>query len=186
MLFSRHLRACRRRSALPIQARLRADGRAAIDQAIVPAYRNLLIFYRDTYVPGARKSVGARDLPDGDAYYRAEVREYTTLGLPPEEIHQLGLKEVARIDADMKKTMADAGFKGSLPDFLKFLRTDPQFIARTPDELMGVSAYAAKRVDGRLKDYFELLPRRRFAIVRCPTRSRHFTPPVAGGSPRAR
>lgn len=150
------------------QAKLRADGRAAIDQAIVPAYRTLLAFYRDTYVPGARRTVGARDLPDGDAYYRAEVREYTTLALSPEEIHQLGLKEVARIDADMKRTMRDAGFKGSLPDFLKFLRTDPQFIARTPDDLMGVSAYAAKRVDGRLKDYFELLPRRRFAIIPVP------------------
>ena len=150
------------------QAKLRADGRAAIDQAIVPAYCTLLAFYRDTYVPGARRTVGARDLPDGDAYYRAEVREYTTLALSPEEIHQLGLKEVARIDADMKRTMRDAGFKGSLPDFLKFLRTDPQFIARTPDDLMGVSAYAAKRVDGRLKDYFELLPRRRFAIIPVP------------------
>lgn len=150
------------------QVRLRAEGKAAIEQAIIPAYRTLLTFYRDTYVPGARKTVGARDLPDGDAYYRAEVREYTTLPLTPEEIHQTGLREVARIDADMKRTMAEAGFKGSFPDFLKFLRTDPQFIARTPDELMGVSAYAAKRVDGRLKDYFEVLPRRRFAIIPVP------------------
>ncbi len=150
------------------QARLRAEGKAAIEQSIVPAYRNLLSFYRDTYVPGARKTVGASALPDGDAYYRAEVREYVTLPLTPEEIHQIGLREVARIDADMKKTLAEAGFKGSFPDFLKFLRTDPQFIARTPDELMGVSAYAAKRVDGRLKDYFEVLPRRRFAIIPVP------------------
>ena len=150
------------------QARLRAEGKAAISQAIIPAYRDLLSFYRDSYVPGARKTVGASALPDGDAYYRAEVREYTTLALSPEEIHQLGLKEVARIVADMKRTMAEAGFKGSFADFLKFLRTDPQFIARTPDDLMGVSSYAAKRVDGRLKDYFEVLPRRRFAIIPVP------------------
>lgn len=150
------------------QAKLRAEARAAIEQAVIPAYRNLLSFYRDTYVPGARRTVGASALPDGDAYYRAEVREYTTLPLTPEEIHQIGLKEVARINADMKRTMAEAGFKGSFADFLKFLRTDPQFIARTPDELMGVSAYAAKRVDGRLKDYFEILPRRRFAIIPVP------------------
>ena len=148
--------------------KLRAEGRAAIEQAIVPAYRDLLTFYRDTYVRGARKTVGARDLPDGDAYYRAEVREYTTLASSPEEIHQLGLREVARIDADMHNTMRASGFKGSFPAFLKLLRTDPQFIARTPDELMGVSAYAAKRVDGRLKDYFEVLPRRRFAIIPVP------------------
>lgn len=150
------------------QARLRAEGKAAIEQAIIPAYRDLLSFYQGNYLAGARKSVSARDLPDGDAYYRAEVREYVTLPLTPEEIHQTGLKEVARIDADMKKTMAESGFKGSFPDFLKFLRTDPQFIARSPDELMGVSAYAAKRVDGRLKDYFEILPRRRFAIIPVP------------------
>ena len=150
------------------QERLRGEGRAAIEQAVVPAYRKLLAFYRDTYAPGARKTVSARDLPDGDAYYRAEIREYTTLGITPEEVHQLGLKEVARIEADMQKTMRDSGFKGSFPEFLTFLRTDPQFIARNPDDLLGVSAYAAKRADGKLKDYFELLPRRRFTIIPVP------------------
>ena len=150
------------------QTLLRSEGRAAIEQSVVPAYRKLLAFYRDTYAPGARKSVSARDLPEGDAYYRAEIREYTTLELSPEEIHQLGLKEVARIDADMHKTMRESGFKGSFPDFLTFLRTDPQFIARNPDQLLGVSAYAAKRVDGKLADYFDLLPRRRFTIIPVP------------------
>ncbi|MCL6741659.1 DUF885 family protein [Sphingomonas sp. RB56-2] len=150
------------------QEKFRAEGRAAIEQAVVPAYRKLLTFYRDTYAPGARKTVSARDLPDGDAYYRAEIREYTTLGVTPEEVHQLGLKEVARIEADMQKTMRDSGFKGSFAEFLTFLRTDPQFIARNPDDLLGVSAYAAKRVDGKLKDYFELLPRRRFTIIPVP------------------
>ena len=149
-------------------AKLRAEGRAAIAEAVIPAYRMLLDFWVATYVPGARQTVSARDLPDGDAYYRAEVREYTTLALSPENIHQLGLKEVARIEAEMRKTMHESGFKGTFPEFLKFLRTDPQFIARTPDELMGVSAYAAKRVDGKLKDYFELLRRRRFAIIPVP------------------
>jgi uncharacterized protein (DUF885 family) len=150
------------------QAQLRAEGRAAIDQAVIPAYAKLLGFYRDTYVPNARKTIAARDLPDGDAYYRAEIREYTTLDLSPEEIHKLGLSEVARIDADMHRTMTEAGFKGSFPDFLKFLKTDPQFIAKTPDELLGVSAYAAKRVDGKLDEFFGLLPRRRFTIIPVP------------------
>mgnify|MGYP002780574117 CR=1 FL=1 len=150
------------------QAQLRAEGRAAIEQAVVPAYRKLLAFYRDTYVPGARKTVSARDLPDGDAYYRSEVREYTTLELSPEEIHDIGLKEVARIKAEMQATMAESGFKGTLPEFITFLRTDPQFVARTPDELMGVSSYVAKRVDGKLDDYFGTLPRRRFTIIPVP------------------
>jgi uncharacterized protein (DUF885 family) len=150
------------------QEKLRAEGRSAIEQAVVPAYRKLLAFYRDAYVPGARKTVSARDLPDGDAYYRAEIREYTTLDLSPEEIHQLGLKEVARIEADMQKTIRESGFKGSFAEFLTFLRTDPQFVARNPDDLLGVSAYVAKRVDGKLADYFELLPRRRFTIIPVP------------------
>ncbi len=149
-------------------ARLQAEGRAAIAQAVTPAYRKLLDFWTSTYVPGARQSVSARELPNGDAYYRSEVREYTTLGLSPEEIHQIGLKEVARIQAEMHKTMRASGFTGTFAEFLKFLRSDPQFIARTPDDLLGVSAYAAKRVDGKLKDYFELLPRRRFTIIPVP------------------
>ncbi|MCA1652624.1 MAG: DUF885 family protein [Sphingomicrobium sp.] len=147
------------------QATLRAEGRAAIEQAVIPAYRALLAFYRDDYVPGARKTVSARDLPDGDAYYRAQVREYTTLDMPPEAIRAVGLKEVARIDGEMRQTMRDSGFKGCFPAFLTFLKTDPRFFARTPDELLGVSAYVAKRVDGKLKDLFETLPRRRFTIV---------------------
>jgi len=150
------------------QAKLREEGKAAIDQAVVPAYRDLLGFYRDTYVPGARKTTSAHDLPDGDAYYRSQIRKFTTLELGPEQIHEIGLKEVARIEAEMQQTMRDSGFKGSFPEFLHFLKTDPQFIARNPDDLLGVSAYAAKRVDGKLKDYFELLPRRRFTIIPVP------------------
>ena len=149
-------------------AKLRAEGRTAISEAVTPAYRKLLDFWNGTYVPGARKTVAARDLPNGDAYYRAEIREFTTLGLTPEEIHQIGLKEVARIEADMAKTMRDSGFKGSFAEFLAFLRTDPQFIARNPDDLLGVSAYAAKRVDGKLGQYFDVLPRRRFTIIPVP------------------
>ena len=149
-------------------ARLQAEGKAAIAEAVTPAYRKLLDFWLSEYVPGARQTVSARDLPDGEAYYRVEVREYTTLALTPEAIHQTGLKEVARIRAEMDKTMRDSGFAGTFPEFLQFLRSDPQFIARTPDELLGVSAYAAKRVDGKLKDYFELLPRRRFTIIPVP------------------
>jgi len=149
-------------------AKLRAEAKAAIGQAVTPAYRKLLSFWLSEYVPGARQTVSARDLPQGDAYYRAEIREYTTTSLSPEEIHKIGLKEVARIEADMQETMRDSGFKGSFAQFLTFLRTDPQFIARKPDDLLGVSAYAAKRVDGKLADYFELLPRRRFTIIPVP------------------
>jgi uncharacterized protein (DUF885 family) len=96
------------------------------------------------------------------------VREYTTTDLTPEQIHELGLKEVTRIDAEMRKTMAESGFKGDLPAFLHFLKTDPQFYAKTPDELMGVSAYVAKRVDGKVGTIIGTLPRRRFGIIPVP------------------
>ncbi|HVM38692.1 MAG TPA: DUF885 family protein, partial [Sphingomicrobium sp.] len=150
------------------QQALRREGAAAIAQAVTPSYAKLLNFYRTEYLPKARASLAARDLPDGDAYYRAQVREYTTLELSPEEIHQIGLKEVARIQAEMRKTMAESGFKGSFEQFLTFLKTDPQFYAKTPDELMGVSSYVAKRVDGVIGKYIGLLPRRRHGIIPVP------------------
>src|SRR4029079_15854759 len=117
------------------QQALRAEGEAAIRDAVQPAYRKLLDFYRTEYLPKTRTTVGAHDLPDGDAFYRAQIREYTTTDLGPEEIHQLGLKQVAQLEDEMRRTMAETGFKGSFEDLLKFLKTDPQFIAKTPDEL---------------------------------------------------
>ena len=150
------------------QAALRAEGLAAIDAAAAPSYRKLLAFFRDSYLPGTRQTLAASALPDGKAFYRSQIREYTTLDLTPEQIHAIGLKEVARIDADMKATIAQTGFKGSFAEFLAFLRSDPQFYARTPDELLGFSAYVAKRMDGRLKDVFTVLPRYRFTIQPVP------------------
>jgi uncharacterized protein (DUF885 family) len=150
------------------QAALRKQGEAAIADAVMPAYAKLLSFYRTEYYPKARTTVSAKDLPDGDAFYRSQVREYTTTDLSPEEIHKIGLEEVDRIQAAMLKTMRDSGFKGTFPEFLEFLRTDPQFIAKTPDELLGVSAYVAKRVDGVIGDHFGLLPRKRFGIIPVP------------------
>ena len=136
------------------QQALRVEGAAAIREAVLPAYRKLLGFYKTEYYPKARTTISAHDLPDGDAFYRASIREYTTTDRTPEEIHQLGLSEVARIDAEMRKTMRESGFKGSFEDFLKFLKTDPQFYAKTPDELLGVSSYVAKRTDGKIGELF--------------------------------
>lgn len=150
------------------QAQLQAEAVAAIDGAVVPAYRKLLDFYRNDYLAKTRTTVSARDLPGGDAYYRGQIKIYTTTDQSPEEIHKLGLAEVARIDAAMQRTMVESGFKGSFPDYLKFLKTDPQFFAKTPDELMGVASYVAKRVDGKLAENFALLPRRRFTIIPVP------------------
>lgn len=150
------------------QAALRAEAITAIDTRAAPAYAKLLAFFRTVYAPAARETLAASALPDGRAFYQSQIREYTTLELTPDEIHTIGLKEVARIDADMKATIAKTGFKGSFADFLAFLRSDPQFYARTPDELLGFSSYVAKRMDGRLKDVFTVLPRYRFTIQPVP------------------
>ena len=144
--------------------RLRAEGRAAIRDAVTPAYSDLLSFFREEYLPNTRTTLGAREFPNGAAYYAQQIREYTTLDLSAEEIHRIGLEEVARITAQMETVKAEAGFDGTLPEFVTFLRTDPQFVADTPDELMGVAAYTAKRVDDRLGEYFGFLPRYRHGI----------------------
>ena len=144
--------------------RLKEEARQAITDSVTPAFAKLLAFYRDEYLPQTRKTLAAEAMPDGKAYYLQQIRQYTTLDLGPEEIHRIGLAEVARITAAMETVKTEAGFKGTLPEFVHFLRSDPQFVAKTPDELMGVSAYAAKRVDGKLARYFGFLPRHRFTI----------------------
>lgn len=144
--------------------RLQREGRAAIEAAVTPAYAKFLRFFREEYLPQTRTTLAAEKMPDGAAYYQQNIREYTTLDLTAEQIHRIGLDEVARITAQMEQVKAEAEFAGSLAEFIHFLRTDPQFVAKTPDELMGVSAYVAKRVDGRIADYFGFLPRHRFTI----------------------
>ncbi len=147
---------------------LQAEAKAVIHDSLAPAYSDLLKFMRTEYLPGARKTIAAYSLPDGKAFYQDMIRRHTTLDLTPQQIHDIGLKEVARIDANMKKTMQDAGFKGNFQEFLAFLRTDPQFYAKTPKELLSLSAYVAKKMDGKLKDMFNLLPRYRFTILPVP------------------
>jgi len=148
---------------------LRAQARATLLDAVRPAYARLLAFLRDEYVPGARETIAAADLPHGAAYYRAQIREFTTLeDATPESLHAFGLREVARIHAEMLATMRETGFEGAFPDFLALLRTDPRFHAKTPEELLMRAAWIAKRVDGRLGAFIGRLPRARFGIEPVP------------------
>ncbi|MEA3040821.1 MAG: hypothetical protein QOC65_310 [Sphingomonadales bacterium] len=150
------------------QERLREAARAAISEAVVPAYRDLLTMFRGEYLPRTRTSLAATAMPDGRAYYQAMIRTYTTLDLTPEQIHAIGLSEVARIRAEMEATMRRANFAGTLPEFIHFLRTDPQFYARTPRELLAFASYVVKRADGALGETFGTLPRYRHGIVPVP------------------
>ena len=150
------------------QARLKAEGEAAIAQAVVPAHQSLLTFLRQDYIPGARKDLAAYKLPDGKAYYQSKIREFVTLDKSPAEIHQIGLDEMARIRNQMGEVMRQVDFKGDLPAFLTFLRTDPQFYARTPQELLNRAAWIAKTFDGKASEFFGRMPRMRFAIKPVP------------------
>lgn len=154
------------------QARLQARARAAIGEKVVPAFANLLTFFNNEYVPQARTTLAAEAMPDGQAFYRSQIREYTTLDLSPAQIHQIGLAEVARIRAEMDEVIDRTGFTGKsaqtrFADFLQFLRTDEQFYATTPQQLLSHAAWIAKRIDANIGRYFTL-PRARFALVPVP------------------
>ena len=150
------------------QASLRAQAVAAIRELVQPAYVELLKFMRTEYVPGMRATLAAADLPDGASYYRAKIREFTTLDMDPAAIHLLGVAEVQRLHEAMVGAMHESGFSGDFPTFLKFLRTDPRFYAKTPDELLMRAAWIAKRFDGKAAQFFGYLPRARFAIKPVP------------------
>lgn len=148
--------------------RLRQEGTKAIQQSIVPAYKTLLDFFVKEYRPNARKTTGASELPNGKKFYEYLVRHYTTLNVTPEEVHQTGLREVDRIQNEMKAVIEKTGFKGDYASFLKFLRTDPRFYAKTPDELLKDASYIAKRMDGKLPSLFKTLPRLPYGVEAVP------------------
>ncbi len=169
------------------QARLRAAGKAAIANEVTGAYRQLRAFMHDTYLPAARKTIAATAMPDGKAYYAALVRYFTNLDLTPEQVHQTGLNEVARIRAEMDAILKQVEFKGSFAQFLAFLRTDPQFYAQTPGALLREASYMAKQVDGMLPAYFGKLPRLPYSVQPVPaeiapnyTTGRYSPPPIGG------
>lgn len=170
--------------------RLRAAGRSAIAEAVVPGYRTFLDFMTREYLPGARSTLGASELPDGGAYYTYLVRRFTTLDLTPDSIHAIGLHEVERIRAEMMEVMSEVGFSGDFAAFLTFLRTDPRFYAKTPDDLLKEAAYLAKRMDGELPALFKTLPRLPYGVAPVPqalapkfTAGRYIEAPAGGSQP---
>lgn len=150
------------------QAELRGEAEGVIRAQVIPAYAKLLGFMRKDYLPRLREGLAAESWPDGKAYYRAQIRAYTTLDLPPEEIHAIGLAEVAKIRAAMAEIMTEVKFEGDFAAFLHFLRTDPQFYAKTPQALLERAAWIAKAFDGKAARWFGRMPRGRFGIVEVP------------------
>lgn len=150
------------------RARLMAAGREAIESGVVAGYRDFLQFMRTEYIPAARTGIAASELPNGRAIYAQRVRSYTTLELTPDHVHETGLREVARIRAQMDSLITATGFTGTFPEFIQFLRTDPRFYVGTPEELLRHTSLVLKRMDGELPRLFGRLPRMPYGIKQIP------------------
>ena len=170
--------------------RLRREGRQAVMEGAVAGYRTFLDFYRQEYLPHARTTIAAADLPNGLAFYQRRIHEYTTLDLSPDEIHKIGLAEVDRISKEMDAVMKQTGFHGDFAAFVQFLRTDPRFYAKTPQALLERSAWVAKTIDGKLPSLFKTLPRLPYTVQPVPesiapkyTSGRYVEPPQGSTQP---
>jgi len=146
------------------RAVLQADGLRAVEQAIKPAQRKLVEFFERDYLPHARSRLGASSLPDGRAWYAFSVRRSTTTQMTPDEVFQLGEREVKRIRSEMESAMRDTHFSGSLPQFIAMLRTDKRFYAPDLTTYVEKASEIGKRVDGLLPVWFGKLPRLTWTI----------------------
>jgi len=151
------------------QQRLRQAAETALTTRIFPAFRELHAFLTNDYLPGARESIACRDLPNGAEWYAWRARRSTTTTLTPPQIHELGLSEVKRIRAEMERVMRSTGFKGSLPEFFEFMRTDKQFYYERGTELLAGYRDISKRVDGELTKLFGKLPRLPYGVTPIPS-----------------
>lgn len=149
-------------------AELQASAAQIIDNEVIPAYQRYFDFMVMEYLPNCRETVGASFLPNGDAYYQNRIEHFTTLSLTPQEIHERGLAEVARIRNEMLQVIESTGFEGSFDEFVDFLRNDPQFYPETAEELLKEASYISKRMDGELPKFFKLLPRQPYGVAPVP------------------
>ncbi|MDA9353800.1 DUF885 domain-containing protein [Flavobacteriaceae bacterium] len=141
----------------------------AIENSVIPQFKRIKTFFEDEYLPKTRISIGVSETPGGEAYYQNRINFYTTSTLySAEDIHQIGLKEVARIKAEMREIIKEVKFKGNFSAFLKFLRTDKQFYAKTPKELLMFARDIAKRADEQLPRFFKTLPRKPYGVAPVP------------------
>ena len=158
--------------------RIVADGMEAIASSVLPAYRELERFFVDEYVPAARAGIAVTELPGGEEFYAHRVRRYTTLDLTPADVHEIGLREVERMRAEMDKIRAEVGFDGSHLDFVEYLRTDPRFTVDTEAEYLALVSLAAKQMEGNLPRLFRRLPVTPYGIRAMPA---HVAPRQSAG-----
>jgi uncharacterized protein (DUF885 family) len=140
-----------------------------IEQKVIPEFKRIKRFFETEYLPKTRTTIGVSDTPNGVAYYQNRINFYTTsTQYTAEDIHQIGLQEVARIKAAMQTIIDELQFKGSFADFFNFLRTDPQFYATSPKELLMIARDMAKRADAQLPKFFKTLPRKPYGVAPVP------------------
>ncbi|CAI3790798.1 DUF885 domain-containing protein [Rheinheimera sp. MM224] len=147
---------------------MQQQAKQVVDQQLNPAYQQFYQFMLQQYLPGARDSIAASDWPKGREYYQNRLEHYTTLKLTPEQVHKTGLEEVARIRAEMQNIITRVGFKGSFAEFIQFLRTDPQFYVKTPNDLLKEASFIAKKIDAELPKFFKTLPRTPYGVAPVP------------------
>lgn len=143
--------------------------RNVIESIVVPQFKRIKVFFEEEYFPKTRTTLGVSDTPNGKAYYQDRINFYTTsTQYSADDIHKIGLGEVARIKAQMEQIIIDLKFEGSFEDFFKFLRTDEQFFANTPKEILMIARDMAKRADEQLPRYFKTLPRKPYGVAPVP------------------
>lgn len=143
--------------------------RIVLMQKVVPSFRNIKKFFEEVYIPVARESIGLSELPGGREIYQNRINFYTTTTeFTPEIIHEVGLQEVSRINAEMQQIIDELGFEGSFRDFLEFLRNDPQFYATSGEGLLKEARNIAKIIDAALPAYFRHLPRIPYGVKKVP------------------
>jgi len=141
------------------RASLAREGERLLHQGVAPAFRKLNAYIGDSYLPACRDSIAASNLPGGAAYYAYKVKENTTTSMTPQEIHAVGLQEVARIQGEMKLVMEQTGFKGTFAEFITYLNTDPRFYYTRPEDLLAGYKDLIKKSSAQLPRFFADVPR---------------------------
>ena len=139
-----------------------------INHSVIPSFKKVKTFFEETYFPKTRVAIGISEIPNGKEYYQSRIDFYTTLKMTPQSIHEKGLEEVARINAKMLDIVKEVEFKGSLIEFIAFLRTDSQFYAKTSEQLLAHARNISKKLDEQLPRYFKTLPRKPYGVAPVP------------------
>jgi len=145
------------------------EAKKAIEKNVVPQFVRIKEFFEKEYYPNTRKTIGVSETPNGSEFYQNRINYYTTSkNYTADEIHQIGLNEVSRIKKEMIKIIEELRFKGSFEEFFKFLRTDSQFYAKTPEALLMYARDISKRADEQLPRFFKTLPRKPYGVAPVP------------------